>query len=770
MKVKARRVNRNRWVLLGVAVLIVITAVAAGYVFYLDYVVQAKFEGKRWAVPARVYARPLEVFPGMRIKPEHLAQEVSLLHYRNSSHLDTPGSFVRAGGAIQLATRSFNFWDGTEPARRVAVVFDGDRVAEVVDIERGKTLELLRLEPLLIGGLYPAHNEDRILVKLDQVPPLLIKALLAIEDRDFYSHHGVSLSSIFRAVLANVRAGGTVQGGSTLTQQLVKNFYLSNERSLSRKLNEAVMALELEWHYRKDEILEAYLNEIYLGQDGNRAIHGFGLASQFYFERPLSELKPEHIALLVALVKGASYYDPRRFPQRAKGRRDLVLDVMAAQGLITPNQAKKARQRALDVVPHSVSGVTRYPAFLDLIRRQLRRDYRDQDLTSEGLRIFTTLDPVAQTAAERAVAERLNAIERARGLKQGTLEGAVVMTGSESGEILALVGGRQPRFAGFNRALDADRHIGSLVKPAVVLTALAHADQYTLATLIEDQPLALTGSNGEVWAPHNYDMQSHGQVPLYAALSNSYNLATVRLGMALGVERVIETLHRLGIERDLKPYPSLFLGASPLTPLEVTQMYQTLASGGFRTPLKAIREVTTASGEPLQRYALTMEQVFEPSQVYLTTRAMQEVVRSGTARAVSQILPVELAAAGKTGTTDDARDSWFAGFTGDRLAVVWVGNDQNRSVGLTGASGALPIWGDIMARVSVTSLAPTLPPEIEYEWIDPATGLRADEGCAERIELPFVAGSRPSDLAPCYSGANDNLIDRTIDWIRDFVP
>jgi penicillin-binding protein 1B len=312
-----------------------------------------------------------------------------------------------------------------------------------------------------------------------------------------------------------------------------------------------------------------------------------------------------------------------------------------------------------------------------------------------------------------------------------------------------VVGDRKPRYKGFDRALDARRPVGSLIKPIVYLTALQNPAHYTLATLLDDSPLVLEQKGTADWAPQNYDKQSHGQVPLRTALANSYNISTARLGLTIGVAPVMDNLQRLGIDRELTAYASSLLGANALSPLEVTQVYQTIAAGGFRTPLKAIREVLTADGEPLQRYPLEVEQVIDPASLYLLTVALQDVVREGTARGLAALLPSELQVAGKTGTTDEFRDSWFAGFTGDRLAVVWVGRDDDQPTGLTGAAGAMAVWGDMMARLGPEPLLLPQPDGIERVWIDPASGLLSDSGCPDAVELPFVAGSAPTDSAPC---------------------
>ncbi len=723
----------------------------AAYVYYLDVNVRSQFEGRRWAVPASVYARPLELYPGAPLTRRQLLGELQALGYRRVDSPQGAGEFAAGAQRVVLATRSFRFWDGPEQGRILELGFREGSLQQMVELPGRQPLTMVRLEPRLIGKIYPSHHEDRVLVRLEEVPPELISALLATEDHAFYSHHGIAPRSILRAIWANLRAGRTVQGGSTLTQQLVKNFYLTSERTLWRKFNEAIMALLLEIHYDKDEILEAYLNEIYLGQDGQRSIHGFGLAARFYFGRPLRELHLSQLALLVGMVKGPSYYDPRRNPERALQRRNLVLRLMAAKGAIEPQRERSAGAEQLGVVPARVGGITPYPAFMELVRRQLYRDYRDDDLRSEGMQIFTTLDPLAQQVAERALSGRLEALERERALEQGTLEGAALVTEPSSGEILAVVGGRDPRFAGFNRALNALRPIGSLIKPAIYLTALEHPDRYSLITPLEDEPLTLKWPNGDSWSPANYDRQSHGEVPLYLALAHSYNLATVRLGLQLGVQEVLDTVQRLGVYRPLNSYPSVLLGAAELTPLEVTQMYQTIANGGFRSPLRAIRAVLDAAGEPLQRYPLDIEQAADPRAVYLLGRALQEVVREGTARSLQRDLS-DLEIAGKTGTTDGLRDSWFAGFTADRLAVVWVGRDDNRGTGLSGSSGALPVWRDMIRQMGAQPLQLVAPEGIRQIWVEPYIGLRSREECTGAVWLPFISGSEPEDYSECGAG------------------
>lgn len=747
-----------KWRRLRVLLWLVLLAVA-GFALTLDYRVRDAFEGKRFALPARVYARALELYPGAKVGAGALEDELRQLGFREGLSGMEPGRYDRSGERVEIVTRPFTFWDGAQQARRIHLQFHSDRI-HAVETEGRPDATPVRLEPRVIGGIYPAHNEDRVLVRLAEVPPFLIQALLAIEDRQYYSHIGIDPRGLARAFVSTVSGRG-VQGGSTLTQQLVKNFFLTPERTLTRKGTEILMALLLELHYGKDEILETYLNEIYLGQDRSRAIHGFGLAAQFYFGKDVGELTLAESALLVGMVKGPSIYDPHRHPARAIERRNLVLSEMKNQQRIGLEQYLAARAAAIEVHAKSGMGTTPHPAFLDLVRRQLQRDYRDDDLRSEGLRIFTTLDPRVQAVSERALSRRLAQLDRGRP-GDSPLEGAAVVASTEHGEVLALVGGRQPRYEGFNRALDARRPVGSLLKPAIFLTALARPGHYTLITPIDDSPFTWKSRGAPDWSPTNYDKAHHGSVPLRLVLAHSYNVASARLGTDLGIERVLTTVRQLGVGREFPAYASSLLGAVEFSPLEVAQMYQTVAAGGFRTPLRAIREVVSADGRPLSRYDLSIEQVASPPATYLLTRALQDVVREGTAKGLNQWLPASLAVAGKTGTTDELRDSWFAGFTGDRLAVVWVGYDDNRPARLTGASGAMTVWGELMKPLEHETLEPPVPDTIERVWIDPATGLVADKSCEGAVELPFIKGSAPEQHAPCAASVGGRIQN----WFR----
>ncbi len=732
---------------------------------YLDTYIRNQFEGKRWALPAKVYARPLELYSGSPLSLDELKIELRGLGYQFVKKVRLPGQVEFSARKAIISTRGFKFADGVEQAQHLILQFSDSTLSSISDYQ-GKLLALVRLEPVLIGGIYPLNNEDRDLIQLKETPQGLTDALIAIEDRDFYNHLGISLKGISRAMVANIRAGRFVQGGSTLTQQLIKNFYLTSDRSLARKLLEIPMALLLELHYSKDEILEAYLNEVYLGQEGARAIHGFGLAAQYYFAQPIQELKLHQLALLAGIVKGASYYNPRRHPERAKKRRDLVLSVLKDQNSISESQYQQAINSKLDVVRQTSLLKGAYPAYLDLVKRQLQKNYNNDDLNSEGLRIFTSLNPIAQNKAETSLISTINKLEKWHGKKVKELQGSMVVTHPQTGEIIALIGGKNTRYQGFNRAIDLQRPIGSLIKPAVYLTALEQG--YTLSNELDDSPYHLVMKDGQEWQPDNFDHQSHENVQLHKALAKSYNISTARLGMSLGLDKVLDTLRRLGVSKPLKPYPSLLLGAQSLSPLTLAGMYQTIAANGFQIPLRAIRLVTDNKGQELSRYPFQLEQTIEPKAVHLLQYALQEVAQIGTARSIYKQLPSHINIAGKTGTSNEQRDSWFAGFTANRLAVVWLGRDDNTPLPFTGSGGALQAWISYMKSETLESFVAAVPEGIEYHWIDQQSGLLSAQSCDNVQQIPFVTGTEPTNTTACAFRNTSNPVSKSADWIKQW--
>jgi len=753
---------------ISIIVLILSFIFSIQYISSLDHEIQARFDGKRWSLPAAVYARPLELYPGLQLSPEMFEQELELGNYRKVKQPTGSGSYSRNGTYFSLITRGFHFPSGFEPSRHITVEFSLDAVTALTDVDTLAPLPLLRLDPAQIGSFHPLVHEDRILVTRDEIPEILIKTLLTVEDKNFYSHFGIAPMSVIRALAANLRAGRAVQGGSTLTQQLVKNLFLTNERTLTRKIREAVMAMLLEYHYSKDEILTAYINEVFLGQDNNRAIHGFALASQYYFSKDLRELAPEQIATLVGMVKGPSLYNPLKNAQICQDRRNAVISLMAEAGIIPPGQAGPLQDRPLLEGTVQKGGFNRFPAFLDVVRQQLAGEYHEEDLKTNGLQILTTLDPQVQLAAEHNLTSTIAALGKAK--KLASLEGAAVVTGRETGEVLAIVGGRDATLHGFNRATSARRPIGSLVKPAVYLTALNA--NYTLASPLQDTAIEVPLAGQEPWKPQNYDKTEHGTVPLYVALENSFNLATVHLGMELGLDSVLTTLQELGIQQTPEPYPSLLLGAISLSPFDVCQMFQTIAAGGFYTPLRAISSVMAADHSLLTRYSISVEQRFSPATIFLLTHAMQRVTSEGTGKSLLDSPLGRLMIAGKTGTSDQLRDSWFAGFTGDHLALVWLGRDDNGPINLSGSSGALQVWKNIMENVPNNQLELIEPPGIAWQKIETVTFANSSLGSRATTVLPFLAGTEPFrqpppllDTAPLERKAQ-GLFDKIHRWLQ----
>jgi penicillin-binding protein 1B len=721
------------------AVALAVVALAA-YLYYLNHLITETFEGRRWSVPAQVYAQPVELYPQSSLTLTDLTEELHRLGYAVHANLPAPGTYARRGRAVDVYLRAFDFLEAHRGSQRIRLNF-GDRGIDSITDSSGRPIPLIRLDPLSIGNFFPSHGEDRLVLQPDQVPGLLTGALIAVEDANFDRHPGFDLKGIARAAWVNLSSGEIRQGGSTLTQQLVKSYYLDNRQTIGRKLKEVLMAVILELKFSKGDLLNAYVNEVYLGQDGMRAVHGFGLGAQFYFNKPLGELEVHELATLVAIIRGPSFYNPYRHPDRTHRRRDLVLAKMHDTGLIDDDQLSSSVAKPFAVVRGARSGGAYYPAFMDLVRESLSRTYDEADLTSAGLKVFTTLSPRTQDAVDRAMQERLATLEQQKLLPEGELQGAVVVANTQTGEIEAISGSRTAGVDGFNRALNARRPIGSLMKPVIYLTALERG--YHLASMTNDAEVTLTLKGTEPWSPKNFDDEGHGPVPLVRALGDSMNLATVNLGLALGVDQVADRLQSLSGIAPTNRYPSLLLGAEPMTPLEVTSLYSSFASGGFHMAPKSVVAVVDEAGEPLSHQPFELTQQIDSDTAEAMVRAMEVVMAKGTGKS-SRFARVGVA--GKTGTSDDYRDSWFAGFDNQRLAVVWVGFDDNRSTGLTGAGGAMRIWDDVFTRLGVVSLPP---PNDDWEQIDYATGLLADESCGDVVRLPLPADAEAALKSGC---------------------
>lgn len=714
------------------------------YLIRMDNIVREKFEGQRWDIPAKVFARPLEVYTNAPVNQADFTQELKLLGYKNSDNYTKSGNYVTSGDELYVHTRGFDFGDSVEPEQVLKVTFGNNEIAEVSATKPSST-GIARLEPLLIGGIYPQHNEDRVLIKLNNVPKPLIDALIATEDRNFYHHHGISVRGTARAVVSNI-TGGKRQGGSTLTQQLVKNFYLSPEKTLKRKVNEALMAMLIELHYDKDEILEAYLNEVNLGQNGNYSINGYGLASQFYFGLPLRELNIAQQAYLVGLVQGPSLFNPWKNPEGAKKRRDIVLNNMLVMGYLTQQQFEQETARPLNVIAKPTLGPARFPDFLDIVRRQLRTEYQEGDLTNQGLKIFTTLDPIAQTQVQDAFKTSVARLANSNPQKLKDLQGAVLISHPENGELIAAVGSTQD-FTGFNRALDAKRQVGSLLKPVIYLSAI-ESGRYTWASPIEDSAIDIAGA-GKNWTPKNYSGGEHGIVPMVSALANSYNLSAVRLGQEVGISTFSNHLKKFGVTSTIPNYPSIFLGAVDMSPMEIMSVYGNFATGGFKYPIKSIRSVVDSNGHLLDRYGLTVQKTIDPAAAYVLNYGLQQVMNSGTGRSAYKAFPTDLKLAGKSGTTNDTRDSWFAGYSGNYLSVVWLGLDDNKVTGLTGSSGALPVWTSVMKQLRQKPVNLRQPENVQWQWIDHTTGQLSAQGCEGAMYIPLLRQNIPRQATSC---------------------
>ena len=600
-------------------------------------------------------------------------------------------------------------------------------------------------------------------------------AILAIEDERFYEHGGLDPRGVLRALWANVRKGRVVEGGSTITQQLVKSRLLTPERTLSRKLNEAWLSTALEWRYSKDQILEAYLNEIYLGQVGGSAVRGIGAASRAYFGKEVHQLTLSEAALLAGMIRGPNSYSPTANPDRARERRDVVLTRLRDLGKISEADYRRARREPVKARPTPGNGLVA-PYFVDYVRAELERS-ADMDLADQhGVRVYTTLDPVLQRLAEAAVVKGIDRLETARPRlrrkgPEERLQAALIVLDTTTGQVRALVGGRDYRLSQFNRAVLARRQPGSAFKPFVYLAALTprqEGPRFTAASLIEDAPITVV-VDGKPWSPKNYDDHYQGMVTVRRALEGSLNTATVRLAQAVGLGTVVGTARALGVEGDLKPVPALALGVFETTPLDLARAYLPLANGGLAPSGGAVETVTDDSGRAIWSAGRETRQVIGAPEAFLVTSLLEGVINAGTG-AAARAMGVPGAVAGKTGTTNDGRDAWFVGYSSNLLALVWVGFDDGAPAGLSGAEGALPIWSEFMRQALdvYPGGAFAEPAGVTYAKIDAGNGRRATAYCPVVVTEVFLAGTEPP---PCeeHGGVTEQIgrwWDRVWDWFK----
>ena len=681
---------------------------------YLDWQIRSKMDGQIWRLPAEVYSRIESVKIADNLAFDEVIQILLDNEYRQTTMVAAPGDFKLEDDTIVVLRRAFPFPDKPEPQRVLRLRFVDNKLNRIEDLVAVKAIDEFRLAPKLIAML-ESDNEDRLAIPLQNYPRLLIDALILTEDRRFYDHHGINPVGIIRALITNIRAGQTVQGGSTLTQQLVKNLFLSSERTITRKANEALMSLVLDWRYDKNRILETYLNEIYLGQNGDTQIHGFELASQFYFGRSIREISLDQIALLVGMVKGPSLYNPWRNPQNALERRNVVLKLMLEHKMIGDELYQLLSQRPLGVQQKGQIS-RKYPSFIQTLQADLRRELGEHKISSLlGARIFTTMDLKQQAQAENAVVNTVSQLQLKT--KNPYLEGAMIVADYRVGEIRAVVGGLQTQYAGFNRALIAKRQIGSLVKPSIYLTALSNPEQFRLNTPINNQPITINVKGSPPWQPRNYDKKYSGSVMLMDALARSLNIPTVNIGMKVGLSKVIDTQKAMGWDNvEIPKVPAMLLGAYTISPYDVTKLYQTIANQGGRIELTTVDTIADRQGNIIYQHDKTAKQVVPQEAAFQTLFAMQQTVERGTARSLQNDY-ADLRLAGKTGTTNDARDTWFVGIDGKNISTVWLGRDDNGETKLTGASGALQIYKDYLSHTYIEKLKLNKPANMKWVGI-----------------------------------------------------
>lgn len=755
--------------LFGVCALVLFALPPAIYIFLgyyhsLQNEVVTRFSGKRWNIPSRIYSDSCFVYPGQSLDDLGFFQRLARLNY----HPVAPGKVAARGEysldpskhRLTIFLRSFSYPYNQFPGELVQLALGPhDAVLAMHDQGGGKPLYSIELEPELLSGIFQGSWQQRRLVPLSQVPPALIDAILAAEDHRFYEHHGVDPVRILKAAWIDFTSHRLRQGGSTLTQQLMKNFFLTSKRDWRRKAKEALMAYIAEQRYSKDQILENYINDIYLGQRGQEGIYGVWEASEYYFSKEPRDLTIGEMATIAGMIRSPNGLNPLRHPHLAERRRNEVLGQMLEYGYIS----KAAYDEAVTEPLHPRETFTENndaPYFVDYVKHELAERYPPEVLTSEGLRIFTTLDVHTQKLAEAAVHHNLDYLEKRypslrRKEKKDQLEEALIALEPQNGKIRAMVGGRYYRESQFNRITQAKRQPGSAFKPVTYLAALDETldggpDSFLPTSYVDDEPF--TWNYGDMsWSPKNYKDRYFGRVTLEFALQESLNSATSRLANQIGLDRIRAMAEKLGFG-ELPPYPSIILGGIEVTPMQVAQAYSIMADYGLEVQPYAVTAVVDPNGKVIEGHELEARQVLSPQLAYLMDFMLEQVVNHGTgfgARQHGFLRP----AAGKTGTTNDSKDAWFAGFTPNLLAVVWTGFDQKEALGLTGAEASLPSWTDFMK--AATASRPTLdfapPPGIVVEKVDPLTGYLAGPYCPVVMEGAFPKALAPTQVCPFHT-------------------
>ena len=743
----------RRWHLVVAGLLLVLLVGGAFWLIHPFWELTAQFGARPDRRPSRLYGASPELAVGMPVEIERLEEHLADTAYREvEGDRLRPGEYRISGSRVGVFRRRFPTARGSAPSSPLTIRLEDGRVTSLRVGERD--VERALLEPMLLTSYYGPDRMERRPVRLEEVPEELILAVLAAEDARFFEHGGVSLTGILRAAWSNLGGDGPLQGGSTLTQQLTKNLFLTHERTIQRKMREAVLAILVDLRYDKRQILEAYLNEIYLGASGSLNLMGVGAASWAYFGKTPEQLTLGEAATLAGIIPAPARYSPVSHPEEALRRRNLVLGRLAELEWIEPERIEAAREADLVTNPQRPS-VRRAPYFADHAAREAESRFGVAALADAGYDLLSTLSWPDQQAAEEAVAWGLKALEEGweKGASRpGPLQAALVSMDPVSGGILAYVGGRDYQKSQFDRAGEAKRQVGSAFKPVVFAAALAEG-AVTPATLVEDEPITLV-SAGQRWSPENYDRRYRGWVSVRTVLERSLNVPTVRVAMATGLPRIVETAKRFGVASNPAPVPAVALGAVEVTPVEMATIYSVLASGGVRPPAHSLRAVLGPGGEPVPGAELPQpERVLAEDVAYLVTDLLQGVLDRGTG-AAARSMGLRDPLAGKTGTTNDRRDSWFAGYSPDRTTAIWVGYDSNAATRLSGSRAALPIWTRFTFAVRPERGFPEFvrPEGIVSALIDPLSGELATDRCPEVARELFLAGRAPQELCHLHRG------------------
>ncbi|HKS22300.1 MAG TPA: PBP1A family penicillin-binding protein [Thermoanaerobaculia bacterium] len=748
----------------GIAFMVMVLFVAfIGFVGYTYVVITKKFDSsRRWDLPSRIYSDATPIVPGLDLPRALLEPRLNHVGYHEvPERVAQPGDYRYVNGNLEIYLQNFEYPDIEFRAVPVTVGFDGETVRDVRRLDDGVALRGVRIEPELITSIYNNEMEDRLPVALTAVPLVVQNAIIASEDKNFYHHEGISIRGTLGALRTDLKSGNWTHGGSTLTQQLVKNLYLTPERKWSRKITEALMAVLLEIRYQKPQILESYLNEAYFGQNGPVQIVGVEQASRVYFGKHVTYLTLPEAATLSGMIPSPNVLNPLKYPERAKVRRDTVLRLMREQGFIKTDAEYAAAVAAPLTTARFPKTSRSAPFFVDLVLKQLRETYPETQLKTEGLRIFTTLDTIMQRSAEQALDSGIDGLNRKYSYLRKSptpLEGVMLTIQPGTGYVKALVGGRNYSKTQFNRAIQARRQPGSLFKPFVYATAMdpgRHQDAFTAATVLDDSPISVqTGAT--VWSPQNYDLRFHGRVTVREALAHSYNIPAVRAAINAGVPNVIKTAATIGIESHLAPYPSVSLGSFEVTPLEIAYAYSAFANLGVKAEPVSILAVSTRDGKLLESREVKMKRVASPGVCYVMNNILQDVFNYGTA-VKARGLGFERPYAGKTGTTSNYRDAWFIGFSPRILSLVWVGFDDGHSVRLAGGDACVPIWTQHMNRIAgmVPDVEWKRPDDVVERQIDPESGMLATSYCPQTKSEIFVQGTEPTAVCALHAGSGE---------------